>query len=112
LLLFSYYFFRQFRDGNPFGRLKYGFLANRSVKTLKVYLQALNDGMFFILFSHILKTTGKPSRFVVFMFTLNLPDTLNAELLHFFYLILIFFSAPQGGLSFRYSVISAVKSRA
>jgi len=63
------------------GRLKYGFPANRSVKTLKVYLPALNAGMFFILFSHILKTTGKPSRFVVFMFTLNLPDThLNESL--------------------------------
>jgi len=79
LLLFSDYFSRQFRDGNPFGRLKYGFPANHSVKTLKVYLQVLNDGMFFILFIHILKNTGKPSRFVVFMFTMNLPDTHNAE---------------------------------
>jgi len=31
----SYYFSRQFRDGNPFGRSKYGFPANHNVKNLE-----------------------------------------------------------------------------
>jgi len=79
LLLFSDYFSRQFRDENPLGRLKYDFPAKHSVKTLKVYLPALNDRMFFLFFSHILKTPGKPSRFVGFIFTLNLPVMHKAE---------------------------------
>jgi len=79
LLLFSDYFSRQFRDGNPFGRSQYGISENYSIKTLKVYVQVLNNRMFFIFFCNRLETTGKPSRFVVLTFTMNLPHPHNAE---------------------------------